>query len=178
MPIVNTFIQPKCEIQKIQKKYCWITLFIYRSHSKFQFFGRAHLNPCGGGYSVVSHCYKSQVELSVWVCVCMCVCVCYSWFDPRTAQMMGPGPSSEVLAHLTYLTTARTPHVAVYMWVIHARTRYSVHPSHQKTKFTRAQYTDLWTGYQATALLLTATRAFSYNRHWVYCLRTPPTTQL
>jgi len=38
----------------------------------------------------------------------------------------------KVLARLIYLSTAQTPHVAVYVCVTHARKRYSVHPSHQR----------------------------------------------
>jgi len=32
---------------KIKLKYFWVAYFIYRSHSMFLCFGRAHLNPCG-----------------------------------------------------------------------------------------------------------------------------------
>jgi len=50
-------------------------------------------------------------------------------------------------------------------------------PISSKTKFTSALYTNLWTkwtGYQTIVLLFAATRELSSNKHWVYCLSTPP----
>jgi len=59
------------------------------------------------------------------------------------------GKHYSVVARLTYLLTVQTLHVAVYVCVnkqqhtesvIHARTRYSVHPSHGLTRDRRPNF--------------------------------------
>jgi len=60
---------------KKYKKYLWVALFICRTHSKFQFFGWAHLNPCGRGLiaesdsSVHYTTIKQIIIFSCWTVV-------------------------------------------------------------------------------------------------------------